>query len=244
MVSEAIIIGAGSSITREMSDLKSQIVSKFTILTNYSFRHFSGTFLTCIDREFYLPTPKPIGQETNPDYYDELSKLPLIISTDTHDMCKIKHSNTILLKVNPNYQREKCLNEGFYTGNLTGIFALTIASYLMNYTGRIFLLGFDWNMRNKKDVDPTKYSGRTSLETHYYSDIKHRGIGYVGYYENHNPDTFFKYFKEPKLKIYNVSLNSNINTFEKINYDDFYKLLSKDEVNQEELREEIKIKLH
>ena len=41
-----------------------------------------------------------------------------------------------------------------------------------------------------------------------------------------------------------VKLNSNINTFEKINYDDFYKLLSKDEVNQEELREEIKIKLH
>ena len=240
---ECIIVGGGASIKSQIEALKTLLSHKFTILTNYAFLHFDGTLLTCIDQEFYKPSPQPDGKEINPDYYNELSKLPLIISTDSNNLPKIKHPNTLLLKPNAEYQREKCSVKGFYTGNLTGIFSLTVASYLMNYAGTIFLLGFDWDKRDKKTVDPKAYSSYSTIQTHYYDDIKHRGTGYVGYYENHDPQYFFKYFKEPKLKIYNVSLQSNIETFEKISYEKMFDLLSQETINQNELREEIKSKL-
>lgn len=239
---ECIIVGGGSSLKlADFQRLALTFSTKFTILNNYAYKQFEGTLLTCIDSDFYKPSIEALTLEKNPDYYDELAKLPLIICIDSNDMPKIKHSNTILLKPNSNYQREKCLINGFYTGNLTGIFALTLASYLMNYEGTIFLLGYDWTMRNKQEVDPLKYESNSTMQTHYYDNIKHRGIGYLGYYENHDPHNFFKHFQEKKLKIYNVSLESNIETFDKIDYDDFYKLLSKEEVNQIELRESIKL---
>jgi hypothetical protein len=45
------------------------------------------------------------------------------------------------------------------------------------------------------------------------------------------------------IKIYNVSLNSNINCFEKISYEKMFELLSEEIINQEDLRKEIKKKL-
>jgi len=73
--------------------------------------------------------------------------------------------------------------------------------------------------------------------------LQHKGSGYVGYYENHNPDKEFKQFiKKDTFKIYNVSLESNINCFEKISYQKFFEILSPEKINQEEIREEIKLR--
>jgi hypothetical protein len=111
--------------------------------------------------------------------------------------------------------------------------------------GNIYLLGFDWNRRSPEMVDKKHYNGKSDLQTHYYSDVQHRGIGYVGYYENHNPNKEFEEFiKKRDIKIYNVSLNSNIDCFEKISYNDFFKKLSNTTYSQEELRQKIKDKLH
>ena len=226
---QCIIIGGGSSLTSALNlssdlSLQDRLATKFVISTNYSFLHFPSTFLAFTDRDFYSPHPKPKGKETNPNYYQQLKELSLIVGLDSEDMQVIKHPNTILLKSANSYQREHCLDKGFYCSFLTGIVALSIASYLMKYKGIIWLLGFDWG----------------GIKTHYYDNIKHRGIGNSKLYNAHNPHNYFKCFLEPNLKIYNVSLNSNIQTFEKISYERFYQLLSKDVVNQDILREEIR----
>ena len=115
---------------------------------------------------------------------------------------------------------------------------------LLDFKGGVYLLGFDWSRRIGLPERDKNYNPKSDLQIHYYHDIKHRGIGYMGYYENHNPDkAFIEFTKKETLKIYNVSLESNINCFEKISYEQFFRQLSKKIENQEELRKEIKEKL-
>jgi hypothetical protein len=104
-------------------------------------------------------------------------------------------------------------------------------------------LGFDYTRRTGLPERDPNYNPNSDLQIHFYNDIKHRGVGYVGYYENHNPDREFNQFIKKDIKIYNVSPESNINSFEKISYEQFYKLLSTKEENQEELRHIIRTKL-
>jgi hypothetical protein len=127
---------------------------------------------------------------------------------------------------------------------LTGIFALTLAEKLE--PKNIFLLGFDWNKRDPKTIPTGKdYNPKSDLNIHYYDkkEIQHRGLGYVGFYETHNPNNYFKYFENSKSKIYNVSPESNITTFEKIDYPTMFNLLSDVMYNQEDLRQEVRRKL-
>lgn len=128
------------------------------------------------------------------------------------------------------------------SGNLTGIFSIGLASYLMDYKGEIYLLGFDWN-KGPKPLNKEKYTGYSDTKTHFYNDINHRGIGYTGYYDNHNPDKYFSCFLDSNLKIYNVSPDSNINLFEKIDYNTFFNKISNQNINQEKLRAAVKAKL-
>jgi hypothetical protein len=230
MVPEVIIVGGGASIKPHLVTLQPLLATKFAILTNYAYKTFPGTFLAFLDREFYVPDhakhysdPKTIR---HPDIYEELKSLPLIIGINDNGIEEFKLDNTILI-------------DKKYKPNLTGIFALKILD-LLKFEGTVYLLGFDWTRRTGLPERDPNYNPKSDLQTHYYDDIEHRGVGYVGYYENHNPDNYFKYFKELKLKIYNVSLQSNIETFDKISYEQMYLLLDKEEINQEELRQEIK----
>lgn len=227
-ITEIIILGGGSSIKQaDFALLESILATKCTILTNYAFKHFSGTFLAFIDRDFYKPRP----DKDNPDIYEELKELPLIIGINHNGIEEFKLDNTILL-------------DKKYKRNLTGVFAIDLALKLMD-RGTIYLLGFDWNRRlNLPEKDPN-YNPKSNLQIHYYNDVKHRGMGYVGYYENHNPDKEFLEFTQKKdIKIYNVSLQSNINCFEKISYEHMFTLLNKEIYNQEKLRIEIKEKIN
>jgi hypothetical protein len=240
-IKECIIIGGGKSIAdADQSALKVILQDKFVIAVNYAFKYFPHTLLCFIDKKFYYST-----DNENPNIYEELRQEPLIIGIN-HDTDKVKLPNTILLKENGTYQREKAPHNGWYPDGLSGVFALTLSSYLMNYEGTIYLLGFDWSRR--KDIpkrDDPNYNSKTSESIHFYSDIKHRGCGYVSYYENHNPDNMFKFFSnEPKLRIYNVSPNSNIENFEKINYPTMFNLMNTVGYNQNELRQLIISKLN
>ena len=242
---ECVIIGGGHSIENGIRlGLRDSLVNKFVITCNYAFRHFDGSFLTFIDRDFYFPKPQNDGTLLNPNIYEELKGLPLIVGINHNGVSEFKLNNTILLQKSDTYQREKALKNGFYTGSLTGIFSLTLASFLMNYEGIIYLSGFDWPRRDPKTVDRFNYSPNSDLNIHYYKkEIPHRGVGYVGMYENHNPENYFKYFKEKKLKIYNVSPESNIETFEKISYEKMFTSLNNETYNQEEITTNIKQKL-
>jgi len=237
---ECIIVGGGKSIKNaDLAQLGACLKNKFTVLTNYAYKYFEGSFLVCIDENFYKST----DIKKNPDIYEELRQLPLIIGVDDRIKAEDALSNTLRLRCNPTqYFRENAKEKSFFTGSLTGVFALTIASYLMNYEGNIFLLGFDWTQRDVSPIDIQQHDQNTTVETHFY-DIKHRGIGHVSYYENHDPHNYFKSFQEPKLNIYNVSLESNIETFDKIDYTEMYSLLSNEIYDQENLRNEVRSKL-
>lgn len=241
-----IIIGGGYSIQQGISlGLKEKIQDKFVIACNYAYKHFDSTLVTFYDNEFYKST----HLYKNPYIYDELKNLPLIIGLDIYNNTKIKHPNTILVKENrEQYCSKESLIKGFYSGTLVGIFSLSLACFLLEGNGTIILLGFDWNKRIIKDANNNIFVPiNDPVITHYYdkSEINHRGIGYVGYYQNHNPNDIFNKFNiEKGIKIYNVSPDSNINNFEKINYNKFFELLSTEKINQEDLRKEIIKKLN
>jgi hypothetical protein len=55
-----------------------------------------------------------------------------------------------------------------------------------------------------------------------------------------NEEWFSPYLKEDKIKIYNVSLGSVIDTFPKITYEEFYNLLGEQSICQESSRKEIR----
>lgn len=224
-IKEIIIIGGGKSIQEGIElGLKEKIKDKFVIAINYAYKFFPHTFLCFSDSNFYVPVKNKTNPEINPDIYEELKKESLIIGIDRDVTRNHKLNNTILL---PKSYRE----------SLTGKIALKIA---LNFNAeKIFLLGFDWNKRtNLKERDPN-YSPKSNLQIHFYNDIKHRGVGYVGYYENHDADKEFGKFTKTNIKIYNVSLNSNLNYFEKINYPTMFNLLSDVRHNQKKLQDYI-----
>ena len=210
-IEEIIIVGGGLSVSEGLLlGLKSLIKDKCVLGCNYAFKHFDLTALCFTDSGFYK-TKDPVR---NPDIYEELSHLPLIIGLDKNPRLPI-HPNTIIIKQPKTTIINKC--------PVTGLFALAIAEKLE--PKNIFLLGFDWTVEGN---------------THYYEDTKHRGIGYTKFFKKHNPISYFKYFDNSKSKIYNVSPSSNISNFEKINYKKMFELLSIQTFNQDILRQNIK----
>jgi len=232
-IKDIIIIGGGKSISKGLeTGLKEHLKDKCVILINYAFKHFEGTCLCFCDKDFYLPMYAK-HDKNNPDIYEELSKLPLIIGAKKNpDLAQFIHPNTIMIE-SPKKELGKI-------PVLTGLLALSIAEKLN--PENIFLLGFDWNRRDPKTIPIGKdYKGESNLDIHYYGkEIQHRGTGYLGYYEPHDPNEFFQFFNKSKSKIYNVNPNSNIENFEKISYATMFSLLSNVVYDQNELREEIK----
>ncbi|KKM94773.1 hypothetical protein LCGC14_1194850, partial [marine sediment metagenome] len=148
------------------------------------------------------------------DFYDTnrktLKKLPLIVTCSRPHPSKWEE-NTIL--INKNFA-------------LSGILALYVG--LLLEPKEIFLLGYD-------------YGGKDNNTHFYQNDINHQGIGKVVYYNHQgHVERDFNQFKNTKTKIYNVSPNSNINSFEKIDYQTFFNKLDNVIINQYELKKEIK----
>lgn len=252
---QLIIIGGGTSKKEGLSkDLWSKLNGKLTFGLNYSYKCFKSTVQMFVDELFYN------------EQHKELKTLSLIIGKfHKHIICykckgqkpmikscnhcnKLgyipKFSNTIMLKDTINYNRN--LKKGVYKSALVGLFALSIGIYLLNEGDEIYLLGYDFgNLNNNRDK-----KGR--LFTHsYQGELEHRGIGKVSYYNSAGKikgkiradEDFGVFADEKKIKIYNVSPNSKINIFEKIDYDTFFNKLDKETFNQEELREWIKEKI-
>jgi len=103
---------------------------------------------------------------------------------------------------------------------LTGIFALSLA--IIEGYEEIYLLGYDFGNTSIKDK-----------QTHIYQDklkelkIYSTGSGNPEVYRNDkdqvkNEVEDFNVFLQEKTKIYNISLTSNINCFEKLSYDEFF----------------------
>jgi len=235
---QVFVIGGGHSIKEGFSyGLPEILKNKFTIGLNWSFHHFPDcTFYSYVDKGSFF---EKAGKDT-------LEKLPLIVCKDWG----INHlPNTIPLCASSMYHRELYppkpypQNKGVYSAKLVGLFALTLAIYLIQ-EGTIYLLGYDGGSVLNEQKDQ-----KNRILTHYYQEegnIKHNGIGRVNWYKQKDRLTreFAPYQNEERVKIYNVSPNSNIDTFEKIGYEEFIKRVKPiSESNQEMLREEIKEKL-
>jgi len=233
-IKDIIIVGGGKSISKGLeTGLKEHLKDKCVILINHAYNHFEGTFLCFGDKDFYAAMHVKYDK-TNPDIYKELGELPLIIGAKkNNDLDSVLHPNTIMIN-SPRLELGKA-------PVLTGLFALTIAEKLE--PEQIFLLGFDWDRRDPKTIPIGKnYNPKSALDVHYYGkEIKHAGSGYMGFYENHDPNNYFKIFDKCKSKIYNVNPNSNIENFKKITYSELYTLLSNQIFEQDELRNYIKI---
>jgi len=234
-IKDCVIIGSGKSIEPYRIELIEKLKDRFVIVINYSYKHFPHTCMCFGDNEFYIPQNAKKYPEKHPDIYEELKKEPLIIyNNHKNDIIKYQLPNTIFVKSGSGYNINP-LKSGFYCHVITGIFALSLAQFLLNYDGIIYICGFDWN---RTPPNP-------KIDIHYYSDqeLNHKGKHKTDYYKNNNPDNFFGHFKEPKIKIYNVSQLSSIQSFEKIAYEQMFSSLSNEHYDQSELRQEIRKKL-
>lgn len=232
-IEEIIIVGGGSSISEGIElGLKDKIKNKFVITTNIQYRWFDSIFTTMLDLQFYVK------------YYEELKNLPLILAQrhprlyDENKGTRKEysyHPNTITFQCKHEYNRN-ILEYPVYSNILTGIFSITIASFLLNGSGSIYLLGFDSGTtnRNLPEKEP---------KVHWFqSEIPDYNKSLTYYKDTVKIDRDFKPFENEKnLLIYNVSLNSNINNFTKISYNDFFNLLNPTQTfDYQEVREYIK----
>jgi hypothetical protein len=217
---QIVIIGGGNSISEGVENkLWEKLKDKWTIGCNSAFKFIIPTILTFVDnRQFYQL------------FYNELKEIPLIIGKNYPALHATKYPNTFLLPVTRKF--DYTLKSGVYSGQLCGIFALTIAQYLLRNTGgEIFLLGFDFcadGKVNEKD------------KTHFYQEsdeIKHPGIGRASFYNRTNRFNVFEVYKDlAHVKIFNVSTISKIPYFDKLTYDTFFEKLNTS-CNQQEIRD-------
>ena len=225
---QLILIGGGASIVSGLKmNLWKHLEEKYCIGLNYSYLYYPNPTIQCFaDFLFYQ------------DEINKLKSLPLIIGKWHRALEEVKHPNTILLQANDKeYNRN--LKEGVYKSSLCGLFGLSLAIYLLDI-GEIFLLGYDQgNLDGSKDE-----KGRRI--THFYQkDLIHRGSGKINYYntEGRADKDFSCYAEEKRVKIYNVSPLSRIDTFIKIDYSQFFSMLNDNTYDQITLRQIIKNKL-
>ncbi len=212
---QLIIIGGGYSIKEGIrKGLIDELKGRLVCGINYSYKYFDSTYLVCLNYN---------------DFYDknrrELVILPLILTTERPHPSQYE-DNTIVLPHKVEYR-------------LAGILALKVGIELLR-EGELFLLGYDFSeYKNKKD-------NKKRPITHFYQgQIEHRGIGKAQYYNyyNHAKRDFESFAQVKKVKIYNVSLDSQIDTFPKISYDQFFKMLDNKKFNQDKLRSKIRQQL-
>lgn len=223
---QLIIIGGGTSIKEGIEKgLWERLIDRFTISLNFNYHHFPyHTFCCYVDKDFYIKN------------IEGLKVLPLVVGK-YHKQIKAE-GNLIQLKTNES-EYDPSLKKGVYKSSLVGLFSLTVGSYLLE-EGEVFLLGYDFGAVCGIDK-------KNRPMTHYYQEenkLNHRGIGKINYYQSKGrADRDFKVYNNPKIKIYNVSLNSNIDTFEKISYDQFFGKLNNIRYDQNELRSQIRQKM-
>jgi len=230
-IKEIILIGGGRSIKDGLTlNLKEKIKDKFVLTLNFAYKHFDSTATVFIDDQFYKGYIFGCGITCDKEHVERLKKLPLIIGA-YRNYIKF-YPNTVPVQFAFSYFHDNPVKRGFYIGDkvLTGIFSLHIAAYLLDYRGSIYCLGFD--------------GGAISGQTHYYEDIKHKGVGRTQVYTSEPLDLFFrKYLIEKELSVYNVSPNSHLNSFKKISYPEMFEQLTEEKYNQDELRAQIREKL-
>ena len=238
---QLIILHGGSSAKEGISTgLFDILPNLFSVGLNYSYRYVNTTVNIGIDEQFY---------NTN---RSDIDKLPLYIGKFHVDI-KLPGANTIFFPPCNDYYRG--LEPGVYKSTLVGLFSLSLFINLMD-EGEIYLLGADYGQGKDKD-GKLLFDEKGRPLTHFYQgDIEHRGIAKLNWFtrtaeDKTNPGVrlpgaeleYRVYKDETKVKIFNVGLQSNITTFPKISYDEFFERINRTPLNQDEIRAELRLKL-
>ena len=241
--SRCIILGSGNSVAEGFPlGLSNYLEREVTFGINESIKFFDTTAVTFMDWCCYR------------DRFDLYSQHPLTIGCfDTHIGKHVegatpcpKHDSLTLLPWSGKWN-DNPLKNGLYAANLCGGFTLHLTISLG--FKQIFLLGFDCCEVNGK--------------THWYQGIEGAGIfnDYEGkertgvgkneqgnynssIYNNSNDsiNALWNPFQKEAVMIYNVSLESRIEVFQKIGYQSMFTILNQNKikVNQLEVQKEIR----
>ncbi|MHA1738811.1 MAG: hypothetical protein ACTSWD_09515 [Candidatus Heimdallarchaeota archaeon] len=229
------IIGSGASIRKNQWDIPAQSLpvwslfkDKHVITLNWGYKFIDPLIEIYVDHRFYATE------------YNQLNKLNLVIGKDdayyVREKAKYQHllnNNLFLLKnavgANRKYWSKDSWTKGFYSGQLTGLFAISIALQL-GYD-KIFLLGYDGHTTNGY--------------THFYQDDnvtghliwegqKQTGVGKddrgnfkTGTY-NKDLNSWFEPLSVESHKIINVNSESKITVFPKISYSELIEHIQSD----------------
>lgn len=248
MFKRCIIIGSGNSLQIGLDkEIQNLLKNEVTFAINEEFRFFNSTIITFVDWTFYKCR------------YNLLKNHPMIVGIWNSHIgarnrvtkeyyCK-KLPQLILLPSCSEYLGQDSWKKGFFTGVLCGLFTLTFAIAL-GFT-EIFILGFDSKKINGKTHH---YEGLEDFGHFINEEGKYRtgmgmknGVYNTGVFNKDkkilNQNFWDKYKDELKrIKIYNVSPESSIDTFPKINYDEFISIIKNNpsNINQDLIRKKIK----
>ncbi len=228
--------------------LKHIIENNYSIGLNYWFQFgCETTFNSSGDWQFYI------------DNTEELKKLPLIIASEDPSLKNKNidrtHENTILLPDAGTYHGINSWSEGFYHRQLVGMLGLTIA--IAFGFKEIYLLGYDCMELEGKTHFYQNVADLTKITPLYLNGVlkenrlHFRGIGKnpkeeyktssYNYIKQINNKWYAPFHAErKKIRIYNVSTMSKINTFEKISYGTFFQQVDSNNIDQNKVREEVK----
>ncbi|MCK9542964.1 MAG: hypothetical protein M0R03_13135 [Novosphingobium sp.] len=252
-VKKCVILGAGQSMQEGIEKgLWTKLDNIATFGINEAFQFFNPTLITFVDWTFYR------------DRFDKIKNYPLVIGinnpaigfwyTDrkrgSYQKCA-KGDTLVMVNGSSEYFGKESLKKGCYTGVLAGLFTTTLAMAL-GYN-EIYLLGCDMGQKDGKThfyQNNNKGIGNFTDE----NNVERTGVGFnvCGHFSTgvyNNTDAYIQDFWKPYLtdtdvKIYNVSMNSRIDTFEKITYDEFFKNIENEEkLDQNKVREQIRIKI-
>ena len=247
-----VIIGGGNSIQEGIDKgLWDKLKNEVTFGCNEAFKFFSPTAITFVDWTFYKCR------------YKHIHNYPLVIGKHNpaigfwyrgkggtkYQKCS-EGATLEMIQGSGKYFGKDSLKKGVYSGVLCGLFTTTLAIAL-GYD-EIYLLGFDFGQKNGK--------------THFYQNMndvgqfidennqERTGVGYnirggfnTGVFNN--TDEYIQqfwtpYLEETDVKIYNVSMNSRIKTFDKITYDSFFERINDGQrIEQDKIRKEIRIEI-
>ena len=227
-----IILGGGASVRDGIQKgLFEFLPNTFCIGLNYAYKFVHTTATASIDETFHN------------SYFNEISELPLHIAKEHYSIQN--KGKTVFLK--PSNIYDYSLVKGVYNQTLVGLFTLSLGVYLLEEGSRIFLLGYD-NGQYKDSEGNLCVQGNIPLTHWYQGELYHRGIGRLNWYTATSIDyedtqkrisqaeREYRVYKDAPVKIYNVSPNSNIPTFEKINYDNFLHMIQNETYYQADLR--------
>lgn len=251
----AIILASGASIRQGLWDTPIEnlpvwgaIRNELIISCNWGFKWCNPTVQMFTDYRFYCLEKERLDKlgllVTNKDgFYESKNRYGKYFDSVPNHMFFLKPCSA----QQRTYHGKDSWTKGFYTVQLTGLLALSFA--LTIGCDEIYLLGFDANESNGRthfyqgDKDKTGYI--------FWNNQHQTGVGKNdrGYYNTGNYNKDMDWWYQPlsvtDAKIYNVSPNSKISVFPKIDYLEFYdKLHYKNDIVQSVVQKEIMDLIH